>query len=54
MVTAPPGALAEMPFALRFGALGLAVGIVLFKRRLILPAVLAGEALLIGGGLLLG
>jgi hypothetical protein len=54
LVTAPPGALAEMPFALRFGALGLAVGIVLFKRRLILPAVLAGEALLIGGGLLLG
>ena len=54
IVTAPPGALASTPFALRVGALALAVGVVLVNRRRLLPAVLAGEALLIGGSMLLG
>ncbi|AMJ59901.1 AzlD domain-containing protein [Bosea sp. PAMC 26642] len=54
LIMNPPGALAAMPLALRVSALAVAVAIVLANRRLVLPAVLAGEAVLIVGGLLLG
>jgi hypothetical protein len=49
LIVAPPGALAAVPLALRVGALGVTLGIMLFDRRRVMLAVLAGEAVLIGG-----
>lgn len=54
LIVTPPGALATLPLALRIGALTVAVAIVLANRRWIMLAVVMGEAVLIGGGLLLG
>ncbi len=49
LIVAPPGALAAVPLALRVGALSVTLGIMLFDRRRVLLAVLAGEATLIAG-----
>lgn len=49
LIVAPPGALAAVPLALRVGALSVTLAIMLFDRRRVLLAVLAGEATLIGG-----
>lgn len=49
LIVAPPGALAAVPLALRVAALAVTLGIMLFDRRRVLLAVLAGEATLIGG-----
>ncbi len=53
LIVTPPGALAAVPLALRIGALAAAIAVILLDRRRILLAVLVGEAVLIGGGLLL-
>jgi len=50
LVLAAPGALAGVPLMIRLAALAVAVTIVLASRRVML-AVLAGEAVLIGGAL---
>jgi len=50
----PTGALAAMPAALRFSALAAALAVLAFNRNRILAAVLAGETVLIGGGLVWG
>ena len=47
------GALAAVPLALRVGALSVTLAIMLFDRRRVLLAVLAGEATLIGGAYVL-
>lgn len=52
LIIAPPGALASVPLALRVGALGTGLAVVLYDRRLVFPAVLAGEAVLVGGAFL--
>jgi branched-subunit amino acid transport protein len=49
LVLTPPGALALVPLAVRLGALAIAVAIVIADRRRVMLAVLAGEAVLIGG-----
>ena len=49
LIVAPPGALAAVPLALRVGALSVTLAIMLFDRKRVLLAVLAGEATLIGG-----
>ncbi|MDP3409078.1 AzlD domain-containing protein [Bosea sp. (in: a-proteobacteria)] len=49
LIVSPPGALAAVPLALRVGALVVTLAIMLFDRRRVLLAVLAGEATLIGG-----
>ncbi len=49
LVLAAPGALAGVPLAVRLAALAVAVTIVLTWRRRVMLAVLAGEAVLIGG-----
>lgn len=53
LIVAPPGALAAVPLALRVGALSVTLAIMLFDRRRVLLAVLAGEATLIGGAYVL-
>ena len=50
LVITPSGALASLPLWLRLGALGAALAVMAIDRRWILPAVLAGEAVLMGGG----
>lgn len=49
LIVTPPGALAAVPLALRVGALAVTLGIMLFDRRRVMLAVLAGEVTLIGG-----
>lgn len=49
LIVTPPGALAAVPLALRVTALAVTLGVMLFDRRRVLLAVLAGEATLIGG-----
>lgn len=49
LIVAPPGALAAVPLALRVTALGVTLGIMLFDRRRVMLAVLAGEATLVAG-----
>jgi hypothetical protein len=49
LIVAPPGALAAAPLPLRIAALGVTLGIMLFDRRRVLIAVLAGEATLVVG-----
>jgi hypothetical protein len=49
LIVAPPGALAAVPLPLRVAALTVTLAIMLFDRRRVLLAVLAGEATLIGG-----
>lgn len=49
LVLAAPGALAGVPLTVRLAALAVAVTIVLAWRRRVMLAVLAGEAVLIGG-----
>ena len=49
LIVTPPGALAAVPLALRVAALAVTLGIMLFDRRRVMLAVLAGEATLIGG-----
>lgn len=49
LIVAPPGALAAVPLALRVAALTVTLAIMLFDRRRVLLAMLAGEATLIGG-----
>lgn len=49
LIIVPPGALAAAPLAVRVGALAVTLAIVLSKRSLMIPAVLAGEAALIAG-----
>ena len=53
LIVAPPGALAAIPMALRVGSLAVTLAIMAYDRRRVMLAVLAGEATLIGGGLLL-
>lgn len=53
LILAPPGALAALPLALRVGALAVTLALLAFDRRRVLLAVLAGEAVLVGGGWLL-
>ncbi len=52
LTLSPPGALAALPLALRVGALAVTLAIVVHDRRRVIVAVLAGEAVLIGGGVL--
>ncbi|MGE7473088.1 AzlD domain-containing protein [Bosea sp. NPDC003192] len=54
LVLTAPGALAGVPLAVRLAALAVAVVIVLLSRSKVMLAVLAGEAVLIGGALWLG
>jgi hypothetical protein len=54
LIVSPPGALAAAPLAVRIGALLVTLAIILPRRRMIIPAVLAGEATLIGGVWLFG
>ncbi|KRE13219.1 hypothetical protein ASE66_22500 [Bosea sp. Root483D1] len=49
LVLAAPGALAAVPLTVRLAALAVAVAVVLAFRRKVMLAVLAGEAVLIGG-----
>ncbi len=49
LIVTPPGALAAVPLPLRIAALAVTLGIMLFDRRRVMLAVLAGEATLIGG-----
>jgi branched-subunit amino acid transport protein len=49
LVLTAPGALAGVPLAVRLAALAVAVTVVLACRRRVMLAVLAGEAVLIGG-----
>ncbi len=49
LAVSPPGALAAAPAFVRFGALALVAAVILFDRRRIMLAVLAGEAALIAG-----
>jgi hypothetical protein len=49
LIVSPPGALGAVPLPLRVGALVVTLAIMLFDRRRVLLAVLAGEATLIGG-----
>ncbi len=51
LVVSPSGALAALPLALRLGALAVGLAVLATGRTRILPAVILGEALLIGGGL---
>ncbi|POR55486.1 AzlD domain-containing protein [Bosea psychrotolerans] len=53
LIIVPPGALAAAPLGLRIGALAVALAIMLFDRRRVMLAVLAGEATLIAGAWLL-
>jgi branched-subunit amino acid transport protein len=53
LIIAPPGALAALPLGLRIGALAVTLAIMIFDRRKVLWAVLAGEVVLVGGGWLL-
>lgn len=53
LIVSPPGALAAIPVALRVGSLAVTLAVMIFDRRRVMLAVLAGEATLIGGGLLL-
>lgn len=50
LVIVPPGALAAVPLALRVAALAVTLAIVLFDRRRLFLAVIAGEAVLVAGG----
>lgn len=52
LIVAPPGALAAVPLFIRVGALAATLGVMAFDRRKMLLAVLSGEAVLIGGSLL--
>jgi hypothetical protein len=49
LIVTPPGALAAVPMALRVAALAVTLGIMLFDRRRVMLAVLAGEVTLIAG-----
>lgn len=49
LAVSPPGALAAAPAFVRYGALALVPVLILLNRRRVLPAVLAGEAVVIGG-----
>lgn len=51
LVLAAPGALAGVPLTVRLAALAVAVTIVLVWRHRVMLAVLAGEAVLIGGAI---
>jgi hypothetical protein len=50
LIVAPPGVLAALPLGLRVAALAVTLAIMLTDRRKVVLAVLAGEAVLIGGG----
>ena len=54
LVLTAPGALAGVPLVIRLAALAVAVTVVLLSRSKVILAVLAGEAVLIGGALWLG
>lgn len=54
LVLSAPGALAGVPLAVRLAALAVAVAIVALDRRKVMLAVIAGEALLVGGAWWLG
>lgn len=49
LVLTAPGALAGVPLVIRLAALAVAVTVVLLSRSKVILAVLAGEAVLIGG-----
>ncbi|KRE13494.1 hypothetical protein ASE63_18680 [Bosea sp. Root381] len=49
LIVAPPGALAAVPLFIRVAALAATLAVMLVDRRRLLFAVLAGEAVLIGG-----
>jgi len=53
LIVAPPGALAAVPLFVRVAALAATLAVMAFDRRKMLLAVLAGEAVLIGGSVLL-
>ncbi len=53
LIFTPPGALAALPLWLRLAALAAGLVVVIFDRRKVMYAVLGGEMVLIGGGLLL-
>lgn len=53
LIIVSPGALAAVPLGLRVGALATTLAIMSFDRRRVLWAVVAGEAVLIGGAWLL-
>jgi hypothetical protein len=50
----PPGALAAIPLSVRLAAIGLGFAGFLLVRRSVFAGVVAGEAVLIGGTMLLG
>jgi len=54
LIVTPPGVLAAAPLAVRVGALAVTLAVILSRRSLVIPAVLAGEAALIGGVWLFG
>ncbi len=54
LVIFPSGALISVPLWLRLAALAAGVGIVLWRRNWVLPAVAFGQATLIIGSMLLG
>ena len=54
LIVAPPGVLAQAPLLVRIAALAAAVGVMALGRRQMMLAVLAGEAVLIGGVWLFG
>jgi len=49
LILTPPGALASVPLFVRLAAIAAPVAIIVADRRRVMPAVIAGEALLIGG-----
>lgn len=54
LIVAPPGVLAHAPIAIRIAALAASVAVMAVSRRRMMLAVLAGEAVLIGGVWLFG
>ncbi len=54
LVITPSGALAALPLFLRLGALAAGLAVLALGRHRVLLALMAGEAVLIGGGLWLG
>ncbi|WP_332685748.1 AzlD domain-containing protein [Bosea sp. (in: a-proteobacteria)] len=54
LILTPPGVLADVPLSVRLAAIAVPMAIVLAARRRVMLAVLAGEAVLIGGAWWLG
>lgn len=54
LIVAPPGVLAQAPLLIRIAALAASVAVMALDRRRMMLAVLAGEAVLIGGVWLTG